>query len=64
LSPGEDFWEKGNALIRSLFKIDPEKLPVERWAKLYNEAIFLKRMEAKTLADVIAAVFGGNQSEQ
>lgn len=63
MSPGEDYWEKGNALIRSSFQIDPEDLPIERWAKLYNESIFLKRLEAKTLGDVISRVFGGKQDE-
>jgi len=36
-------------------------LPVERWAKLYNEAIWLKDMEAKRLADVLTGVLGGKK---
>lgn len=53
-----DEWKIGNALIRKYFGIPAEKLPDHEWAKLYNEAIWLKKDEIKTQAELLKKMLG------
>jgi hypothetical protein len=51
-------WRKGNALIRSQLGLNPEKLQEEEWAQYYNEALWLKEMDAKIQAELMKKIFG------
>lgn len=49
----KDLWQKGNALIRSNFAVNPEMLEDEEWAKLYGEAIWIERFRIKKIAALL-----------
>jgi len=45
-------------LIRFYFKKEPEKLSVKKWAKLYQEALWLRFDTMKTQAEMMSSMFG------
>lgn len=55
-----DYVLKGNALIRSRFQVVPEELEEEKWAQLVGEAIWLEYNSLHNLAEMLVAVFCGN----
>lgn len=51
-------YKRGNALIRSYFNREPEKLSIKKWAKLYQEAMYLKTLDAEIQTNILAKIFG------
>jgi hypothetical protein len=58
----DDAQAKANALIRSQFHIEPEKMQVSQWNEIYAQAYFIEqfRLESQTklLLELFKAVFG------
>lgn len=52
---------KGNALIRNAFNVEPEKLSLEKWAQLFNEALWLRNDALKNQAELFAQLLGGKK---
>ncbi|MXV37675.1 hypothetical protein GO491_03120 [Flavobacteriaceae bacterium Ap0902] len=50
---------KADALIRSNFHTNPEKLQVSEWNKLYAQAQWLEEWRLKNQAELFKALFGG-----
>jgi len=50
-------------LIRSYFNREPEKLSVKKWAKLYNEAMYLKTLDAEIQTNIFIKIFGGKTKD-
>lgn len=53
--PGEI--AKGCALIRANFGIDPEMLSDERWAMLFQQAVWLENFRLENTAKILAKLF-------
>lgn len=53
--PGEI--AKGCALIRANFGIDPETLSDERWAMLFQQAVWLENFRLENTAKILAKLF-------
>jgi len=45
-------------LIRYYFKKNPGKLSVNKWAQLYQEAVWLSFFEMKKQAEVLSSILG------
>ncbi len=53
--PGEI--AKGCALIRANFGTDPETLTDERWAMLFQQAVWLENFRLENMAKILAKLF-------
>jgi hypothetical protein len=51
-------------LIRSYFNREPEKLSIKKWAQLYQEAMYLKTLDAEIQTNILAKIFGGKAENQ
>lgn len=49
------FIQKVNALLRSHYGVNPQKLSNRKWAKLYNEYLYIKGIETQNLYKIIEA---------
>ncbi|MBB6499117.1 hypothetical protein [Pedobacter cryoconitis] len=50
-------WQ-GDALIRSNFSVDPERLQLSEWAKLHAQAQWLERWRLENQAELFKVMFG------
>jgi hypothetical protein len=59
--PGEI--AKGCALIRANFGTDPETLTDERWAMLFQQAVWLENFRLENMARILAKLFSPADAE-
>ena len=57
-----DVYQKANAMIRHYFHLDPETLTLEKWAQLFQEAIWLNGHLLRQQAEMLAHLFGGKET--
>ncbi|CAA0228659.1 hypothetical protein [Tenacibaculum maritimum] len=48
-------------MIRNAFHIDPSTLSNNQWAKLYQEAVWLKKFDLRMQAEMFAQLFGSKK---
>lgn len=53
--PGEI--AKGCALIRANFHINPEELDDEKWAMLFQQAVWIESYRLENMAKILAKLF-------
>lgn len=52
---------QGDALIRANFGVDPGRLPPERWARLFGQAVWLENERLRNLAELLAQLHGAGE---
>lgn len=43
--------------------MEPRTLSINKWTKLYQEAIYLKTLDAEIQTNILAKIFGGKPEE-
>lgn len=59
LESGADTQGQADALIRAQFGVNPERLQVSEWVKLYAQALWLEGWRLKNQAEMMERLFGG-----
>lgn len=49
---------QADALIRSNFNVNPEKLQINEWSKLYAQAQWLEKWRLENQAELFKSLFG------
>jgi hypothetical protein len=50
-------------LIRGAFQIEPRKLTIKKWSQLYQEAMYLKTLDAEIQTNILSKIFGGKKED-
>lgn len=50
---GDLYYEHLQALVRYMFRVDPEDISIQEFAKLAGEAVWIKKFEAKLMESAI-----------
>jgi hypothetical protein len=56
---GYDEFRKVNALIRANFNVVPEQLSEDKWAELYQQALWVEKWRLRMQAEMLSSLFGG-----